>query len=181
MEILDIDKLVSTLQHGFRKAHGTETVVASIVGVVSELLDKKKCVALYSADLTAIFDVLRKEVLVEILLARGVPFYLIKIIHEYLSARMGYVLLGDKVSYVKDIGAGCIQGSTIAPFLLSIYLSDLKQVVSPSNLIAYADDSYVIIEGESVDELKNKNESYCAYFSPLSYRDSHNSSSLSDV
>jgi len=153
LEMIDIDKLVSTSQHGFRKKHGTETAAASIVGKISDLLEQKRFVAIYSADLTAAFDVLRKEVLVDILIEKGVPMYLIRIIHEYLSDRLGYVQVGNSVSMVKDIKAGCIQGSIVGPFLFSIYMSHLQQVVSPWDSVVYADDSYVIIHGDNIDDL----------------------------
>jgi len=158
LEANDIDGLVSTSQHGFRKSHSTETAMASIVGKVSDALDSKLQVSIYSADLTAAFDVLRKEVLVKILIKKGLPMYLIRIIHNYLAERMGYVQIGNARSFVRDIKAGCIQGSVIGPFLFSIYMSELESIVHPHDLIAYADDSYVIIKGNNLNEVREKTQ-----------------------
>jgi len=71
---------------------------------------------------------------------------------------MGFVQLGNKVSIVKDIKAGCIQGSIIGPFLFSIYMSQLQSIVHPWELVAYADDSYVIVQGTDMNELKTCTE-----------------------
>jgi len=156
LERLNIDELVSTAQHGFRKHHGTETAVASLVSKVVDGLEAKDQVSIYSADLTAAFDVLRKEVLVGILIKKNVPIYLVNIIHEYLSDRMAYVQIESSRSMLKDIRAGCIQGSVLGPFLFSIYMSDLESVVLPHQLVAYADDSYIVIKEKTLNLLKQK-------------------------
>ena len=48
---------------------------------------------------------------------------------------------------------GCAQGSTLGPKLFSIYCDGLSSVLD-HKVIAYADDAYVIISGNSVEELR---------------------------
>jgi len=54
---------------------------------------------------------------------------------------------------VRKIRAGCIQGSIIGPLLFNIYTSHLTQVVSPCQCVSYADDTYVVVEGSSKEEM----------------------------
>jgi len=104
---------------------------------------------MYSADLTAAFNLLHKEKLVEIMLRMGLPGYLFKIIHNYFSDRTGYVQIGNSRSCVLDIKTGCVQGSILGPVLFNLYTSELKSIVSPCSMVSYADDTYVIWEGET--------------------------------
>lgn len=156
LEKLDQDYLLGINQHGFRRNHSTDTAFASVVSAVSDIRDRKGIAVVYSVDLTAAFDMLRKEILFSILKKKGVPNYLAVIIHDYLSDRTGYVQIEDKVSCVRDIKAGCIQGSILGPFLFNVYMSDLVDTLTEATLISYADDSYVIIEGSSENELNEK-------------------------
>jgi len=66
LEALDQDHLLGNFQHGFRKKHSTTSAIAELINNISESIENNKKVAVYSADLTAAFDLLRKEKLVEI-------------------------------------------------------------------------------------------------------------------
>lgn len=75
LEMFDLDELMGTSQHGFRAHHSTTSAAASIVNRIAEHMDMKQTVLCYSADLTAAFDLLRKEV--EIMIRKGIPIYLV--------------------------------------------------------------------------------------------------------
>jgi len=153
LEGLGFDKLFGNAQHGFRKNHGTDTAVSTLTNHLSKLSDQKIPTLCYSADLTAAFDLLRKEVLVEILVKKNVPVGMIRLIFEYLSDRWGFVQLANERSCVRSIRVGCVQGSILGPILFNIYTSELISIVSPWHLVSYADDSYVTVEGETSDDL----------------------------
>jgi len=70
------DHLYGNHQHGFRKGHGTDTAISSVVNHLTELTAQGHSVLCYSADLTAAFDLLRKDILAEILLKRGLKLAL---------------------------------------------------------------------------------------------------------
>lgn len=149
LESMDLDELMGTSQHGFRKKHSTVTAITEIIDTISEELDNKNTVGIYSADLTAAFDLLQKEKMVEVLIRKRIPLQLVKIIHNYLEDRSGYVQVREGISCVRDIRAGCIQGSILGPILFNIYTSSLNEIVSPCTLVAYADDAYVIASGKN--------------------------------
>lgn len=64
MELLDFDFLMGNFQHGFRKGHSTDTAVLDLIENITPEVENKKLVCVYSADLTAAFDLLRKEILI---------------------------------------------------------------------------------------------------------------------
>jgi len=152
-ERLDFDNIMSPYQHGFRKLHSTETALAELVGNISDGLDNKRKICVYSADLTAAFDLLRLDKLSEILEEKGIPTYLLNIINEYLSDRSGYVEISEHRSMVEPIRAGCVQGSIIGPLLFNILMSNLHTVIRPHAVVSYADDSYVVVSAANRDEL----------------------------
>jgi len=155
LEALDQDIILGHCQHGFRKRHSTTTALTEIVDTLCEERDKKNVVSIYSADLTAAFDLLRKEKLVEIMREKKIPVYLIKTINSYLSGRFGYVQINESRSYVEEIKVGCVQGSILGPYLFNIYTSNLQKIVEPCSLIVYADDSYVIASAKNEEIVKN--------------------------
>jgi len=128
--------------------------MAEIVDNICASRDRKNVAGVYSVDLTAAFDLLRNEKLVEIMIEKSIPAYLIKIIHTYLEDRPGYVQINDARSYVRKIKAGCIQGSILGPLLFNIYTSGLCDIVKPCSVISFADDSYVISSAENEEILR---------------------------
>ncbi len=63
--------------------------------------------------------------------------------------------LGEETSTTRALRTGCIQGSILGPRLFSIYCQNLEQYLCDrdARVITYADNSYVILESDSVDEL----------------------------
>jgi len=100
--------------------------------------------------------VLKKDILVPILVEKGMPIALVRILQEYLSDRMGFVQVGNGISCVRDIRTGCIQGSIIGPILFNIYMSNLEKVIHPHRLVCYADDSYVVVSSKDSVGLMNE-------------------------
>jgi len=168
IEALDQDKIHSCSQHGFRKNHGTQSALAEIVELISAARDAGNIVAVYSVDLTAAFDLLRKEILFDVLIEKGLSHDLIRVIYNYLTDRQGYVQIGENRSIVEDIKVGCIQGSILGPVLYNIYTSGIEDVVYPCKSVIYADDSYIIVSGKSPEELSRLLElTICNHFKYL--------------
>jgi len=113
-----------------------------VISHISEGIDTKKRVGIYLADLTAAFDLLRKEKLVEIMIKKGIPSYPIKIVHAYLENRAGYTQIDEAKSCVECIKVGCVQGSV------------LNDIFCPYKLVSYPDNSYVIVHDGDTESLK---------------------------
>jgi len=144
--------LVGPHQHGFRDLHSTTTCVMELKDNIAELLDKKKTVLVYSLDLSAAFDLLRPDVLFDKFVGK-LPDGLLRFIMDFLSDRKFFVNIGRATSEVRGLDRGCPQGSVLGPVLFSMYIRDMVEVIPvPSKIVSYADDSYVICSGSSVQE-----------------------------
>jgi len=162
LDALDQDTLNGKSQHGFRPHCSTITATLSIQEYIANELDKDNAVFLYSADLTAAFDLLRPSFLMTTLTKIGIDNYISRIIWDFLSDRTGYVCYNGNNSCMFDIPIGCVQGSVLGPRLFNIYMNDLEMSF-PSDIFftSYADDSYVGISCQitELDKTLSKLES----------------------
>jgi len=124
-----------------------------------DFLDNNQSCITYSLDLSAAFDMLRKDTLASDLSGQ-IPNYLINIISNFLSGRKFFVNVNNANSKVYDLERGYPQGSVLGPLLLNLYVVRIYTNLPPSvRFVAYADDSYVICPGSTVDEAKELAES----------------------
>ena len=134
------------MQHGFLSGCSTITACLTIQDFIACELDYGNVVLMYSADLSAAFDMLRPDILVKICRKKGFPESLCRIIYSFLSDRVGFVDMNGYPSILKRIPIGCVQGSVLGPRLFNIYTSELDSIIGPDFFkLSYADDSYVAI------------------------------------
>jgi len=147
-----IDHLLGPSQHGFRPGHSTTTCLMEIKDTVLDILDGGNTAVMYSLDLSAAFDMLRRDTFVEKM--RGhIPDNLLNIISDFLAGRKFFVNVGSANSGMYELDRGCPQGSVLGPILFNLYVGRVYLSLPPSvSFVAYADDSYVICPGVSVDE-----------------------------
>ena len=140
----------SDSQHGFRKSHSTVTAGLEIQSCIGELMDEGQFVIMYSMDLSAAFDLLRPDVFFENIaqkLSEGLRFSIM----DFLTNRKMAVEVDGHITVPKDLKLGCVQGSTLGPRLFTLYCSRLKEKIMTEYYTAYADDSYVITYGETLE------------------------------
>jgi hypothetical protein len=155
LEAFDLDDLS---QHGFRPHHSTTTAALEVQHHVASALDRKMKVCAYSVDMSAAFDLLRPEVLNAKL--ESIPVKLRVMIQEFLKNRRAYVCIDGENSMVYNIPVGVPQGSVLGPKLFTLYTAGLSDLIGGqdehSKIVVYADDSYVIVEGRTVEELRER-------------------------
>jgi hypothetical protein len=138
--------LNGTHQHGFLPGSSTVTASLTIQDYLSGELDKGNIVLMYSADLSAAFDMVRKDIFVDICRSKGFPESIIRVFYNFLNDRLGFVEIEGCHSYLKEIPIGCVQGSVLGPRIFNIYTSNLSSIIPQEAFkIAYADDSYVAL------------------------------------
>ena len=147
------DSLPSNHQHGFRPQHSTETATTSIFALINKLFERKKKVILVTLDMSAAFDLLDKSILIPKLRAHGFPERIIAIYKDFLSGRRAVVQVGESVSEPFDQEVGCVQGSPSGPLLFSLLVNNISEALTMGKIVCYADDSYLIFEGDSWDEV----------------------------
>ena len=147
------DSLPSSHQHGFCPQHGTDTATTTIFALVNRLIERKKKVILVTLDMSAAFDLLDKSILIPKLRAHGFPERVIAIYNDFLSDRKAVVQVGESISEPFDQEVGCVQGSPSGPLLFSLLVNNIYEALQLGKIVCYADDSYLIFEGDSWDEV----------------------------
>ena len=139
------DHIFGKNQHGFCRHRSTITAALSLQDFLACRLDEGKAVMLYSADLSAAFDLLRPGKMIEIMRNLGISESLNKLIYNFLTERSALVQVNSSFSSIKHVPIGCVQGSVLGPVLFNIYTSGLGQAVNPEFIVSYADDSYLAV------------------------------------
>ena len=94
-----------------------------------------------SIDLSAAFDVVSINLLIERLRIIGLPGDIIALIKLWLENRSFYVEANGLNSLFYDINSGTIQGSILGPILYAIFVSPLFHL---TDLSIFADDNFAI-------------------------------------
>lgn len=162
-------------QHGFRKFHSTTTAILDLQRILAQELDSKRECMVYSVDLSAAFDLLRKDTLNEII-KDTISAGLRRVIYDFLSNRKCVVEVNGVLSKEFDIDLGCVQGSVLGPKLFNLYTKNIPNHLSnDAQITTYADDSYVVISApetsSNIEHLENLTkeclDSHVAYLKSL--------------
>ena len=60
--------------------------------------------------------------------------------------------MGESLSEPIDQEVGCVQGSPSGPLLFSLLVNNISEALNLGKIVCYADDSYLIFEGDSWDK-----------------------------
>lgn len=145
--------LLSDSQFGFRSSRSTCDALESFVGGVVGGFEERNLTAGLLFDLRRAFDCVSHGILInklELYGVRGLPLMLIS---SYLRDRVQYVNVGNMDSEVKMVRFGVPQGSILGPLLFLIYVNDLPYYIKSARVTLYADDTSLLVSGESVQEL----------------------------
>jgi len=152
------EELVGENQHGFRKGYSTVSAMLEIQSHLATSLDQGLLTCIYSVDMSAAFDLLRVDTFNELLkdtLDPGLMWTLI----DFLKDRKFIVRHENVDSQIRNLDRGCVQGSVLGPALFSAYCKNLTTILSDTTVTSYADDTYVIINASTVDDLVYKTTS----------------------
>ena len=146
-EYLTSADLLPPLQSGFRPSHSTETAILQVLSGVLQAVDRGNSAALVLLDLSAAFDTVDHEILLQRL---RVTFGIHDTVHQwfqsYLLGRTQYVRRGLTKSSIARLTCGVPQGSVLAPLLFILYTAaDLISLIEDNGFSPhlYADDTQV--------------------------------------
>lgn len=137
--------LTGTSQYGFKKNSSTALISLVIQEKVAKFLDRGSEAGIVSLDLTAAFDLVVHDILIERLEILGIPDILRRLIEEWLKDRSSYVEIGTESSQLKEMNKGTVQGSVLGPVLFALYIRPLFDIIP---LLSFADDGYMVRGGE---------------------------------
>ena len=139
-------------QHGFKRGKSTITALKAIQSQIANGIEGGLYVAMGSLDLSAAFDVVNTDLLMVRLATLGLPRDWLELLDVWLRERAAFVEISAERSMLYNINIGTVQGSVLGPVLFSLFIAP---VLSLTNIVAYADDNYVVTTGKTRQEASN--------------------------
>jgi Reverse transcriptase (RNA-dependent DNA polymerase) len=151
-EFLEVNKILSDTQHGFRASHSTETALITLTDNIVQSFEKKKIVLTIFLDFKRAFETIDRTILIDKLKKYNFGVETIEWFISFLSNRKQVVKINGKYSDEIDVDLGVPQGSKIANILFILYVNDLVNHLKDCSVIMYADDTSISVSCNTVSE-----------------------------
>ena len=135
-------------QSSCRQFHLTETALLKVQSDILSNMDKQEVTLLVLLDLSAAFDTVDHNILINILESDfGICGDVLKWFRLYLTGRVQRVIVNQQSSKTFNLNYGAPQGSCLGPVLFLLYASRLSEVVRKHlpSVHGYADDTQLYL------------------------------------
>lgn len=141
-------------QFGGLPGKSTTAALHSLINFVITGFSKGQKVSVLGLDISGAFPHVDRNGLIEMLVDRGVPGYIIRIIWSWLCDRLTALEIPGHKAEVFFENGGLPQGSCLSPFLFLIFAAPLFDVDSMMvnaifNIFAFVDDTYITVRSIS--------------------------------
>ena len=164
---LNEKKILYQFQSGFRTNFSTDSCLSYLHDKILKGFDCGKYTGMILIDLQKAFDTIDHEILLNKLVYLGLSNEVVNWFKSYLTKRLNYVQIANKLSTSSIVTCGVPQGSILGPLLFLIYVNDMSQSVD-CELLLYADDSCLIFsdkDTKNIETALNVNfSSLCDWF-----------------
>ena len=142
------------LQSAYKKYHSTETALLKVQNDILMSVDADGGAILVLLDLSAAFDTIDHEILLNRLFNLGVRDSALAWFRSYLTDRRQCVYIKGTKSKERRLPYGVPQGSVLGPILFTLYTTPLGNIARASGLKyhLYADDKQLYIAFKPTDD-----------------------------
>ena len=153
---LNVNQSLHEMQYGFRSGRSCEHALLMAQHEILSSLNNKQISLLLLVDFSKAFDMVDHDILLSKLKHYGIRGTAHQWLASYLSDRMQYVSVKNKLSSTSKLKYGVPQGSILGPLLFIIYINDIPNISTIAKFILYADDANIIITGDNIAEIESK-------------------------
>jgi hypothetical protein len=159
MAWLDLKGVLPDSQFGFRPGRSVAMALACAQADWAAAKARGEVVGVMAFDLSAAFDTIDAEPLIEKLKSAGVWGTPLQWLISYMSGRSQSVIWNDTKSGSRPLTHGVAQGSILGPLLFLVMVADLPEYVTSgtpkAKMMCYADDSTLYQTAVSKESLKS--------------------------
>ncbi len=142
------NNLHEILQSAYKPLHSTETALLRVQNDLLRAIDGRQATILLLLDLSAAFDTVDHDLLLDILNAYlGIDGKALAWFRSYLSGRYQSVCISGVQSERKELLCGVPQGSVLGPLLFTVYTLPLAEIIRSHGISYhfYADDTQLYL------------------------------------
>ena len=154
------EHLFPEFQSAYRSFHSTETVLMRVCNDILLDMNKHYVVLLVFLDLSAAFDTVDHDVLLNFLEHRfGILDSALSWVRSYLTKKTQRMVIGNGKSSRFDLNCGVPQGSCLGLLLFSIYTRKLFTIINQHlpSVHCYADDTQMYLAFKPDDRTAQNN------------------------
>jgi len=161
LPVLQLNDSIPSIQSAYRQHHSTETALTRIHNDLVENTCEGMSSLLVLLDLSAAFDTVDHELLLQDLYNSGIRDTALALFRSYLSQRTQSVVVNQSISHSVPLLFGVPQGSVLGPVLFTIYTSSLSSLLGAHGVLHhfYADDTQIYVKIENITDAKTRIES----------------------